>query len=153
MNTESMRYLGCGLDNVYLANGYEIRQLASGEEVLYIEDIPGLHRAIASVIVDSPLDLDAPMFKFLRKEQDMSQRKLADVLGVEEQTVSNWERAKTPIPKYAALFIRTIAKERCSNNAELVAMIEQMNELDRERHHNEIRLEMSRNAEWSRKAA
>ena len=145
---DSIRYRGCGLDNVYLTNGYMYTNLVSGEEVLHIEDIPGLHRAIASAIVDSPVDLDAKTFKFLRKEQDMSQRQLAEILGVEEQTVSNWERARTPIPKYADLVLRTLTKERCGGNAALMSVIEHMNRLDRERHHEELRLRMARSDEW-----
>ncbi|KOQ67076.1 helix-turn-helix domain-containing protein [Stenotrophomonas maltophilia] len=147
MNT-SYRYLGSGLDNVYLQNGYKLLQLASGEEVLHIEDIPGLHTAIASAIVDSPVELDAKTFKFLRKERDLSQRKLAEILGVEEQTVSNWERAKTPIPKSADLVLRALTKECLSNNASLKAIIEHMNELDRERHREEIRIELALNDHW-----
>lgn len=145
---EAIRYQGCGLDNVYLVNGYKYTRLPSGQEVLHIEDIPGLHRAIASVIVDSPVDLDAKTFKFLRKEQDMSQRQLAEILGVEEQTVSNWERAKTPIPRYAALLLRALAKERCGGNAALMTVIEHMNRLDRQRHHAEIRLCMADDDVW-----
>lgn len=140
---DSIRYRGCGLDNVYLVNGFRYMSLASGQEVLHIEDIPGLHRAIAEAIVDSPIDLDAKTFKFLRKEQDMSQRQLAEILGVEEQTVSNWERAKTPIPKYASLVLRTLTKEKCGGNAVLMSVIEHMNKLDRERHQDEIRLGMA----------
>lgn len=145
---EAIRYEGCGLDNVYLVNGYRYGIVTSGEEVLYIDDIPGLHRAIASIIVDSPADLDAKTFKFLRKEQDMSQRQLAEIFGVEEQTVSNWERARTPIPKYAALLLRALAKERCSGNAALMSVIEHMNSLDRERHQQEIRLCMADDDVW-----
>lgn len=145
---EAIRYQDCGLDNVYLVNGYRYGTVTSGEEVLYIDDIPGLHLAIATTIVDSPADLDAKTFKFLRKEQDMSQRQLAEILGVEEQTVSNWERTKTPIPKYAELLLRALTKERCSGNAALMSVIEHMNSLDRERHHEEIRLCMAEDDVW-----
>ena len=142
------RYAGCGLDNVFLRNGYTFTQLSSGEEVIHITDVMGLHRALAQAIVDGPAELDAQTFKFLRKEQDKSQRQLASILGVEEQTVSLWERARTPIPKYADLVLRTLAKERCSNNAELNAMVDRLNSLDRDRHMHEMRIEMALDEEW-----
>lgn len=146
--SNALRYQGCGLDNVYLVNGYRFMNLASGQEVLHIDDLPGLHHAIASAIADSPVDLDAKTFKFLRKEHDMSQRNLAEILGVEEQTVSNWERAKTPIPRYADLVLKALTKERCGGNDALTSVIEHMNKLDRERHHNEIRLQIADGDVW-----
>lgn len=134
MNTkhELFRYTGCGLDNVFLLDGYRMSTLQSGASVVVIDDLPGLHTAIAMAIVSSPAPLDAKTFKFLRKEQDCSQRQLASLLGVDEQTVSLWERARQPIPKYADILLRTWAKERCSNNAELIRTMEQMNALDRD---------------------
>jgi len=99
---------------VYLVNGYRYGTLTSGEEVLYIEDVPSLQRAIVSHIVSSAVDLDAKTFKFLRKEQDMSQRKLAETLGVGEQTVTNWESAQTRIPCYAAFLLRQLTRKHCS---------------------------------------
>ena len=39
METKLYRYKGCGLDNVYLQNGYTVSRLQSGDEVISIEDI------------------------------------------------------------------------------------------------------------------
>lgn len=134
-----LRYTGCGLDNVFLRNGFEFFEHA-GRKCVRIDDLDGLHRAIAMVVVDSPSPLDAQTFRFLRKEQDMSQRQLAGILGVDEQTVSLWERARNPIPQSADLVLRTLAKERCSGNAELVRVIERLNSLDRENEGRKIEL-------------
>lgn len=132
MSENLFRYQGCGLDNVYLTNGYRKTVSVTGHKGIFIEDIEGLHRAIAMVIVDSPTPLDAKTFKFLRKELDCSQRHLAKNLGVEEQTVSLWERARAPIPQSAEIFIRTFTKEICSGNAELMKIVERMNTMDRD---------------------
>lgn len=126
------RYQGCGLDNVYLSNGYHETVSASGEKRLYIENIEGLHNALAQAVADDPASLDAKTFKFLRKEMDMSQRQIGMICGVAEQTVSLWERARVPIPELAGLVLKTLTKEGCSGNAELKRQIERMNELDRE---------------------
>ena len=61
----------------------------------------------------------------------MSQRQVASMLDVEEQTVSLWERARNPVPQHADLLLRALAKEKLSGNAELAKMIERFNSLDR----------------------
>ena len=63
-----LQYKGCGLDNVYLANGYERRTTNSGIEVVHIEDRVGLHRTIALTVAMNPLHIDGAEFRFLRKE-------------------------------------------------------------------------------------
>jgi DNA-binding transcriptional regulator YiaG len=92
------QYLGCGLDNTHLCNGYEVRRTASGKEVVWIDDVKGLHRAIARHLCDADRPLEANEFKFLRKEMEMSQGQAASMMGVEEQTVSVWERGGTINP-------------------------------------------------------
>lgn len=150
MNEGMLRYTGCGLDNVYLRNGYEVYTMASGEEAVQIQDLAGLHRAIATVIVDSTAPFDAKTFKFLRKEQDMSQRQLARILGVEEQTVSLWERARQPIPQSADLLLRGLVKECLSGNAELQKMVDRANSLDRDLRDIEMRIELlQKDGHWS----
>ena len=105
------QYLGSGLDNIHLRNGYEVRQTASGAEVVAIDDIKGLHRVIAQSICDLARPLAAKEFKFLRKELDMSQRQVAAMVGVEEQTVSLWERGNTAINPAAEMLVRVLMRE------------------------------------------
>lgn len=134
MSSGLFRYQGCGLDNVFLRNGYRVALSVTGVESIFIEDVEGLHNAIAKAIIDSPVPLDAKTFKFLRKERDFSQRQLGGFLGVDEQTISLWERARAPIPTYAQVFLRVLTKEACSGNAELLRELEKLNSLDRDGH-------------------
>lgn len=142
----ALHFTDCGLDNVYLVNGFHYGQTGNGEEVLVIQDLTGLHVAIARVVTESPQQLDAKTFKFLRKHLDMAQRQIAEVLGVTEESVSLWERARQPVPKYADLILRTLVKEKCSGNAELVRAIERYNELDRDEHEDQLRLQLDQDA-------
>jgi DNA-binding transcriptional regulator YiaG len=155
METNLYRYKGCGLDNVYLQNGYAINTLRSGEEVVSIEDIEGLHCAIASAIVDSASALDARTFKYLRKELDMSQRQVAQMFDVDEQTVSLWERARNPVPQHADLMLRTLVKEKMSGNAELRNLIQRFNSIDRDIRAAEAKIEMHKDqgGSWIQQAA
>lgn len=149
------RYKGCGLDNVYLVNGYSMRKMRNGDEAVAIEDMEGLHRAIALNIVESPAPLEAKTFRFLRKELDMSQRQIAQVLGLEEQTVSLWERGNNAVPQHADIVLRTLTKETLSGHPELMNLIERFNSLDREAREIEANLQFQKEADdgWSRKCA
>ena len=141
-----LHFTECGLDNVYLVNGFHFGQTGNGEEVLVIQDLNGLHVAIARAIVESPHPLDAKTFKFLRKHLDMAQRQVAEMFDVSEESVSLWERARQPLPKYADIILRTWVKEKCSGNAELVHLIERYNELDRSEHEDALRLQLEQDS-------
>jgi transcriptional regulator with XRE-family HTH domain len=85
---------------------------------------------------------------------DVSQRQLAAVLGVDEQTVSLWERGSHQIPQAAEIVLRTWVKEHDSNRPEIRDLTERMNTLDRELFELEKRLELKRSGSgWVKKAA
>ena len=142
------RYLGCGLDNVWLRNGYELRKTASGNEVVAIQDVVGLHRAIADNLCEIGRPLSGKEFKFLRKELDMSQRQVASMTGVEEQTVSLWEREAHAVNPAAERLLRSLMKETISGNAEVRALLERFCELDRECRAAERQLEFEAAPGW-----
>lgn len=112
------KYLGCGLDNILLRNGHELRKTASGVDVVAIQDVAGLHRAIAKNLCDVTRPLTSKEFRFLRKELDMSQRQVALLARVEEQTVSLWERG-SPINSASEMLLRSLMKENLSGNPEV----------------------------------
>jgi putative transcriptional regulator len=87
-------YKSCGLDNVFLKNGFVIKQTPYGQAVS-IEDVEGLHLAIASDLLRQKTPLTGAQFRFLRKEQDLTQAEMAAILGVGEQTVAAWEKLKS----------------------------------------------------------
>jgi hypothetical protein len=43
-------YTECGLDNIYLLNGFKITKTNDGDEELFIHDIYGLHKAISNIL-------------------------------------------------------------------------------------------------------
>jgi DNA-binding transcriptional regulator YiaG len=86
-------YKSCGLENIYLKNGFTLKETPYGPAVS-IEDIEGLHMAIAADLLGQNTPLTGAQFRFLRKEQDLTQAALAAILGVSEQTVAAWEKQK-----------------------------------------------------------
>lgn len=121
-------YTEIGLQNVWLANGYNVRKTPYGNAVS-IEDADGLHRAIGRRLACKS-HLTGAEFRFLRKELDLSQRRAAELLGSTEQTVALWERTGK-IPKTADRMFRAIYLETIDGNVKLKEMIERIAGLDR----------------------
>jgi putative transcriptional regulator len=110
MTTEAYHYTESGLDNVYLASGYEFVDGPGGRYVK-ITDIDGLHAAIGRTLVTEKKNLSGREIRFLRQEMLMSQATLAKLLEVAEQTVLRWEKGKADIPKPAETLIRLLYRE------------------------------------------
>lgn len=126
------RYTESGLDNVFLKNGYEIKESPYGE-LVSIHNMDGLHKAIAESIVQySPTPMNGKEFRFLRIELDLSQRVLADILGRKEQTVSLWERGERKVPKDCDLLLRAMYQEKVNGSAQIKALFDQLSKIDRE---------------------
>jgi DNA-binding transcriptional regulator YiaG len=121
-------YIECGLDNVWLVNGFHIEKI-DGEEFVSFEDADELHQAIGRSLAEKPA-LTGAEVRFLRKELGMSQRILADVLGTTEQTVSLWERG-SKVPDGEARLLKTIYLERVDGNVKVLELIERLIELDK----------------------
>ena len=103
---EPLAYTQCGLDNVFLLNGFE--RCEGGAGSIKITDMDGLHQAIGLNIV---LERKAPTGKelrFLRAEMDKTQAELADLLGVSDQTVARWEKGATDPEGPAVFALRTL---------------------------------------------
>ena len=110
MTDQMYHYTESGLDNVYLANGYEFVE-APGGRAVRISDIDGLHEAIGRTLISDKKNLSGKEIRFLRHEMLMSQAKLAKLIEVGEQTVHRWEKGKAEIPKPAEALIRLLYRE------------------------------------------
>jgi DNA-binding transcriptional regulator YiaG len=119
-----LHYTDCGLRNVWLRNGYKRLRTSHGMGTA-IDDIAGLHRAIGHWIVKRRARLTGAELRFLRQELDLSQRRLAELLGVEEQTVSLWER-RGRMPKLADRFMRAFYQEHVENNPSIRAIVDRL---------------------------
>jgi len=98
-------YKGSGLDGIFLKNGYQLVENTYGHGVI-IEDVDGLHRAIALELLSQNSPMTGQQFRFLRKEQDLIQEEAAALFRVNVQTIANWEklgRAAVPGPSDIAM--------------------------------------------------
>ena len=99
-------YIESGLPNVYLENGYREIKTAYGKSVV-INDVEGLHFAIAATAVMERQHLTGPEVRFIRKFLEKTQAELAGLLGVEDQSVRRWEKLPR-VPKAADRAIRLL---------------------------------------------
>ena len=124
-----LKYTGCGLRNVWLQNGYSAKQTPYGKAVA-IQDVEGLHRALAKRIALKPR-LTGAEFRFIRKELDLSQAALARMFGFEAQTIALWEKNKARVPKLADRMLRLIYREDAEGNVKIREIIDRENDADR----------------------
>lgn len=123
-------YIECGLDNVYLENGFERHKTHYGEGVS-IQDTEGLHKAIAKWVVCTPTPLRGAELRFLRLEMETKQRDLAAILGTTEQTLRLWEKKRnSDLPGPADRLLRALYKDYSGKDGSVRAMLERMAELD-----------------------
>jgi len=88
------QYTACGLDNVWLANGYKVKATRHGNAVA-VNDVDGLHKLIAQTLIEKKGRLTGKEFRFLRTQLGLSQEALGALLDFSENAVSLWERKDT----------------------------------------------------------
>lgn len=127
-----LHYQDCGLKNVWLANGYRYEEVDGAGACLEIDHIDNLHRTIAHRLVHYTKRLKGSEIRFLRIEMGMSQKRLADCLGVDEQSVSLWERNRRRPTIAAERMLRLMYLEHADGTTAVAAMIERWNDTDRQ---------------------
>ncbi len=134
MKENVLHYTDCGLDNIYLSNGFEVEDI-DGEEYVTVQNIDGLHQAIGLHIVLEKKAPNGQELRFLRTEMGLSQLDLASKLGVSDQSVARWEKGQTDIPgtavlSFKVLFIFSLLSED-ERNAVLEEFIQALDDLAR----------------------
>ena len=128
-------YRECGLEGIYLHNGYDIIE-HEGEKYVSVIDTEGLNRRIGEFLVAHRKTLAADEIRFLRKTMDLTQSELGRWMGKDSQTVARWEKeGQTEIPAVAdrllrAIFqLKTMSPEERENFMDLLRNIEDMDEI------------------------
>ena len=134
---EKYHYLECGLDHVYLSNGFVRFESKRGGTSITIRGIDTLHRAIGEHLCQEKKDLSAKEFRFLRREMFMSQSTLARLLDVGEQTVHRWETGKAGIPKAAEALLRFMYMEEQRPKSRVKDQLKRIADLEDEMDHNQ----------------
>jgi putative transcriptional regulator len=87
----ALKYTLCGLDYIYLHNGYHIENI-DGQEYLSIDNADELHAEIANNIVLFKNNIEGQDVRFLRAVMKLTQRELSELLRDNIRTIQNWEQ-------------------------------------------------------------
>lgn len=155
MSTKPYHYTECGLDNIYLVNGFEITGAGDNAEI-FIHDINGLHKLIGTLLIRKPGLLSGKEIKFIRTSLDFSQTTLGQLLGYDYQSVLRWEKNNGDMPAAAdrllkILFFEFLYPEKNPRIRELINDIAEAEAKKGEVNYKKIQLEEISN-EWQRVA-
>lgn len=117
-------YTACGLDNVWLENGYTLKATRYGKGVS-VNDVDGLHKLLAAKLVEKQGLLNGKEFKFLRVQLGLSQEGLGKLMGVSENAVSLWERKDT-VPLAHDHLLRLMVLGKMQGNTKIGEAIERV---------------------------
>ncbi|MGB7603212.1 MAG: hypothetical protein WBM24_23115 [Candidatus Sulfotelmatobacter sp.] len=134
---EPLHYRECGLDDVYLVSGYERIDAGDGTEDLVVQNIDGLHHAIAECLITERKALTGKEFAFLRRHLELTQPALATELGTTVQNIYRWETGKSRIPGSAETLLRIICLSRIRDGiaaAKASEIVRQLREMEHPSH-------------------
>lgn len=129
LNNELFHYTECGLDNIYLASGVNYVKTEYGDGYS-IHDADDLHQVIGMLVALKPAELSSAEVKFIRIELDLSQKELAALLGVTDQTVSLWERGKQIIQRAESLVLRALMLDKAHGRVHMKNLIDHIDTID-----------------------
>ena len=129
--TERYHYTECGLDNIYLVNGFDYVDTPRGRAV-NIKNVEGLHRAIGQILVRDVQNLTGKQFRFLRHEMNATQQSLAAILRVDVQSLARWEKGKNkrPIDGPAQGLLRVLYEQFVGGNTDFTEPLKRLAQLD-----------------------
>ncbi|MEB8055833.1 hypothetical protein [Pseudomonas fulva] len=124
-------YVACGLPNVWLENGYTEGVSSDGAAIFQVEDVRGLHQAIALSLVEKDTLLTGDEFRFLRNEIKLTRKNLAGIINFSEETIKKWESGENPIQKIADVTLRNLYLESQNQVGKVGQLLNKINALEK----------------------
>lgn len=121
--SEPYLYKGCGLEGIYLLNGYE-HHYHDGERHVSIRDLKGLHEAVGRHLVSNRKGLSPKEIRFLRNTMGLTQAELSSKLGNNSQSIARWEKGQSEIPGTAEKLLRAMFLASLSREGDLISLKE-----------------------------
>lgn len=150
---ELFHYTQCGLDNIYLQNGYTMRETSYGDG-FSIADIDELHDAIAEHIVFSEHAIRGQEFRFLRSWLQLSQELAGNLVGGKRRdTIAKWEQKReTAIDGGSDRILRVIVASKLNGCETIAEILDLCSKIDKAQYGDAVFVETS-NGWGSLKAA
>ena len=105
--TDDYVYTESGLDNIVLEN-IEICECQCGEKVVAIPNVEEINKHIGHVLAMKKSRLNGKEIRFLRKNMGFTAIELAKLIGVDNATISRWERGIQRISKSNDRFLKLL---------------------------------------------
>ena len=119
-----------GLRNVWLANGYELRQTAHGEGVT-IHDLDGLCVAVCLALTEKAGVLTGVELRYIRTAgMLLSQPALGKLMGIDGQSVARWEKSGK-VPRWADKLVRLLYVAHARGNLPIRRAVERIKTVER----------------------
>lgn len=132
--TDALHYTDCGLDNVWLANGFTMRETRHGTAYA-ITDAAALHEAIASSLITAPYRYRGQEVRFIRSFLDIAQSGLAKIIGATRGTIARWEgNPDAKIPGVSDRALRMFIALKLAGNEDASRLVELIQDLDEIEH-------------------
>jgi len=141
-------YKQCGLDSVYLLNGFSEHQTEYGQAVSF-KNVKELHKAISLFIIRQESKLSGKEFRFLRKELELTQEQLAKYLGFSVLEINRWEDEKNKLNPACDRLIRLLYIEHSLGNPHVLQLMQDLQETHA--NNNTIRLQLKKDG-WQNAA-
>lgn len=126
---QPVQYLGCGLDDIWLASGYEIEEI-DGEQAITVKNLDGLLAAIGQSLVKRKKLLTGKEIRFLRRQMDLTQSKLARLVGCDAQQIARYEKGQNKINGPTDRLIRMLYRSHLNDETSVLDILEALDELD-----------------------
>lgn len=123
---EPVLYRACGLDEIYLVNGYDLED-HDGEQHMSVQKMEELHQAIGRHLVTHRKGLAPKEIRFLRNTMDLTQAELALRLGNNAQSVARWEKGECEVPGASEKLLRVVFLASLLTDEEMAALKEFLN--------------------------
>ena len=123
-------YTDGGLRNVWLANGYEIKQTPYGEGVAF-HNLDGLTTSICIALTKKAGVLTGSEFRYIRSAgMLLSQPALGKLMGIDGQSVARWEKTGK-VPKWADKLVRLLYLAQAQGNEPISAAVDRVKTVER----------------------
>lgn len=126
---EPFHYTACGLDNIFLVNGYKVRETREGKAIA-IKQLDRLLRAIGIALTQHKKTLSGKELRFLRIQMGLTQSELGRLLSYSAQQVARWEKEESNIPGPPERLIRMLYQEHLGEVIRIKELLEVLDELD-----------------------
>ena len=123
-------YTDGGLRNVWLSNGYEIKQTPYGEGVSF-HNLDGLTQSICMALTNKACLLTGAEFRYIRSAgMLLSQPALGKLMGIDGQSVARWEKT-SKVPRWADKLARLLYTAQAEGNEPIAKAVERIKTVER----------------------